>query len=376
MLPEQPLRPDSSTEGNGSIGANASKQLCVTASGRRKISDMQIQADAEICANDGDAEADGDELQAEEETEVKHILPTPVLPSQKDIDEHWLNHLPYRPWCGTCVGGRGRERPHLRTGEKRKIPTLAFDYCFLSKDGTFTREEWSKVPEGTEGTKILVATEIVSKCTFAHVVKCKGIGEDRYSVDCLVRDIEWMGHTRIMLRSDNERAIVSLLKESLRALRVDVDHIEQTAEEHPPEYDPQANGAVENAVGRVKGLLRTYTLAMESRLGHRVPPDHPVIAWMVQHVAFNMNVSVKSDDGLTAYERIRMRPFTTRMLECCEYCRHKLGQRDNQREGTLAARWGYGVFLGMCTMTGRYFCWDGDKIAAARSVLRVPDSQK
>ena len=73
------------------------------------------------------------------------------------------------------------------------------------------------MPEGTEGTKVLVAREIVSRCTFAHVVKCKGVGEDRLSVDCLVRDIEWMGFIRIMLRSDNEKAIVAFLKESLRA---------------------------------------------------------------------------------------------------------------------------------------------------------------
>ena len=153
------------------------------------------------------------------------------------------------------------------------------------------------MPEGTEGTKVLVAREIVSRCTFAHVVKCKGVGEDRFSVDCLVRDIEWMGFTRIMLRSDNEKAIVALLKESLRALRVDVDHVEQAAEEHPPKYDPQANGAVENAVGGFKDMMRTYTLALESRLGHRVPPDHPIMSWMAQHAAYMMTVRIKSDDG-------------------------------------------------------------------------------
>ena len=81
---------------------------------------------------------------------------------------------------------------------------------------------------------------IVSKCAFAHVVKAKGVIDDRYAVDCLVKDIEWMGFTKIMLRSDNEKSIVALSKEALRALRVETE-MEQAAEEHPPEYDPQAN---------------------------------------------------------------------------------------------------------------------------------------
>ena len=217
-------------------------------------------AEAAVYANEdviADAEpSEEDQLQCEE-IEASKVLPTPVLPSQADIDKHMLDHFPYRPWCGMCVNGRGRERPHLRTHGKRRIPTVAFDYCFLSKEGTFTREEWAAMPPETEGTKILVVREIVSRCTFAHVVKRKGVDDDRYAVDCLVKDIEWLGMTKLMLRSDNEKAIVALLRESLRALRVEVEFIEQVAEEHPPEYDPQANGAIENTVGAFKGQLRT-----------------------------------------------------------------------------------------------------------------------
>ena len=82
---------------------------------------------------DGEAEVEDVELDAEEAEERK-VLPTPVLPSQADIDEHWIDHYPYRSWCGKCVEGRGRERPHFRTHDKRKIPTVVFYYCFLSQN--------------------------------------------------------------------------------------------------------------------------------------------------------------------------------------------------------------------------------------------------
>ena len=240
----------------------------------------------------------------------------------------------------------------------------------------FSRDEWASMPEGTEGAKILVARELVSKATFAHVVQHKGLGDDGFAAECLVKDVEWLGFTRIMLRSDNEPAIVALLKAALKTIRVNIEHVEQIGEEHPPERDPQANGAIENAVGSVKGLMRTQPLALESRLGHKVPPEHPIMAWLAQHTAFGLTTRIKGDDGQTAYERIRMRPFATRMLEFGELCRHKLNTRDAQQNGTFAARWGQGIFLGIDKMTGRYIIWDSEKIVQARSVQRMPDCQK
>ena len=52
--------------------------------------------------------------------------------------------------------------------------------------------------------------------------------------------------TRVMLKNDNEPAILKLLIESLRELRV--NGLEQVMSENPPEYDPQSNGMAESAV--------------------------------------------------------------------------------------------------------------------------------
>ena len=227
-----------------------------------------------------------------------------------------------------------------------------------------------------EGVKILVVREIVSRCSFAHVVQHKGVQDNGYAVACLVKDVEWLGVTKLMLRSDNEPAITKLLTETLKTLRVEVPDIDQVAEEHPPERDPQANGAIESTVGGFKGLLRTYILALETRLGHRVPPEHPVVSWLVQHTAHLMTIRIKGEDGKTAYERVRMRPFSTRMMEFAELCRYRLDPKDMMSNGTLASRWGTGIFLGMCRTTGRYQLWTNDGVIASRSVLRMPEIQK
>ena len=74
------------------------------------------------------------------------------------------------------------------------------------------------------------------------------------------------------------------------------------------------DGAIESTVGAVRGQMRTYVIALGSRLGHRLPTDHPVPAWMVEHAAFMMTVRIKAEDGGTAYERVRLRPFATQMM--------------------------------------------------------------
>ena len=47
-------------------------------------------------------------------------------------------------------------------------------------------------------------------------------------------------------------------------------------EEHPPPYDPQANGAIEVGVKLVKGQLKTMRSALEARVGYKLPVVHPL----------------------------------------------------------------------------------------------------
>ena len=171
-----------------------------------------------------------------------------------------------------------------------------------------------------------------------------------------------------------EKAIVGLLKNALKALRV--EGLEQVAEEHPPTYDPQANGAVESAVGDVKGRLRTCVLGLEQRLRHKIPPDHPVITWLVQHVTFLMNTLIRGSDGETCYHRVRGRPYRTKLLEFGELCRYKMKKRDVVEGGAMAARFGQGIFLGMNPKDNTYIIFDNGRLEAARTISRLPDSRK
>ena len=69
----------------------------------------------------------------------------------------------------------------------------------------------------------------------------KGVDPAHYAVDALVRDIAWLGYTRLSLRYDNEPAILQLLKHALTEARLQMEQLDQIVQEHPHAYDHAFN---------------------------------------------------------------------------------------------------------------------------------------
>ena len=79
--------------------------------------------------------------------------------------------------------------------------------------------------------------------------------------------------------------------------------------ENPPTYDSQSNGGTEIGIRLVRGMYRTIRLCTESRIGQSIPTDHPLTAWLLQHVCVILNGKVRGKDGRTAWFRVRGRNF-------------------------------------------------------------------
>ena len=107
-------------------------------------------------------------------------------------------------------------------------------------NGEFVNPAEMKGVEDESVVRILVVAvrtpDDRQSCVFGHVVPCKGVDRERFTVECLVSDIVWTGYSRVMLKSDNEPAILKLLIESFKELRV--NGLEQVMSENFPEYDP------------------------------------------------------------------------------------------------------------------------------------------
>ena len=164
-------------------------------------------------------QADGDfECQ---ECVAPRILPDPGQPTQQQLDDHRIDQLFYRPWCPECVAGRATGEQHQQRTEEKQISTFSMDYLFLTKSRVVEKED---LLEGEEvEMKVIVAKDSQSKTVFAHTVPCKGSDDDGYAVTRIIEDIGWLGHKRISLKSDNEPAILKLVKDSLKTARIEIE---------------------------------------------------------------------------------------------------------------------------------------------------------
>ena len=154
----------------------------------------------------------------------------PYVPSVKERREHNVTHYPPRSWCRHCVAGRGLASPHCRgdSDEPGNVGELHFDYCFLR----------NKASE--ESATTLVGVDRHTQGVLAHVVPSKGTDETGFSVDSLVEGVKWFDYSKLMLKSDNEPAMVKLLSEALRELTI--QEVLQVLGEHLQSMIPKRTG--------------------------------------------------------------------------------------------------------------------------------------
>ena len=181
--------------------------------------------------SEGDTEELEIEIDTSQDVEPLRTAPSPELPSATAVEEHRHLHVPYRDWCKFCVMGRGTGLPHGRSGSST-IPIVGLDYFYITTGGVKVRTELEFAGDG-EGNaalekaredgkiiKCLVVRCLHSKMIFGHVIPYKGAGEDQFVVGLVVADIAWLGHTKMILKSDNEPALQTLVEQALERARV------------------------------------------------------------------------------------------------------------------------------------------------------------
>ena len=287
--------------------------------------------------------------------------------------------------------GRGRGLQHSRALAS-SIAIVGLDYFFITRGGIWMRNELSGGdPRTAEGqgkidddrrdgkiVKCLLVRCLQTKIIFAHVVPYKGASEDRFVAQLVVTDIEWIGHTKMILKSDNEPALQTLVVQSLERARVTCEGIDKISQEHPAKYDSQSNGGVEVGVMLIRGLFRTHKLCLESRIGKFVPIDHAVVPWLLEHTSLLLNVRQKGPDGLTAWARCRGRAFNQRLLAFGECVLYKFPMKGPKSapDGNMGAKWGDAVFLGYHRNSNSYIVHHATGVDTSRSLARRPDKER
>ena len=319
---------------------------------------------------DGDADSERESEQAEEPEEVDYgskrplVARSPQSPTKQEREEHNVSHLPFRSWCEHCVKGKSKEDAHRRKerrGEKEEdhMPSISMDYCFYSQGGTGNAQG----NEEPSGSTVLVIRDRDTKSTYSHMVHAKGPGNG-WIVDRIVEDIEGLGHTDIILKTDGEAAIKSLQAE-VKQRRSPY----KTVLEHAPKGSSSSNGIAEKAVQEVQGQVRTMKSALASRVGY-VPSDtSPVMAWMTEAAGQLITRYQVGHDGKTAYERSHGRRAGRPMAEFGEKVWYKVAR--DKAAAKLAPRWNQGIFFLRRERSDEAVIGTRDGVLKTRSIKRM-----
>jgi hypothetical protein len=184
----------------------------------------------------------------------------------------------------------------------------------------------------------------------------------------LIDDIDKLGHQgKIEIKSDQEPAMLELVKEVKRLREA------ETLIANSKVYDSQSNGTAERAVQTVEGMTRTHKLALERKLGRKIPSTHPIMAWLIEYVVDVLNKFTVGDDGRTPYERARGKKFRGETFAFGRKVYHM--SPGKHQGGSMQSRWSEGIVLGKKAPSDENIIFDVQgKIVKARSIKLMPEA--
>ena len=193
-------------------------------------------------------------------------LVAPSAPTADDREEHTASgHAVFRTWCRECCIGRGRMHQHRAGGRETTIPAIAIGYRYLNERDDLLQE--------AAGAPIWVSKSNRDRCTCAAIVPAKGA--DEYEVAELKNDVSGCGFTEVLVRSDNEPAILALKESAATALKLRGVNVKM---EESALYGSQSNGLAKSAVKDAKDAVRTNSACLVRRFGQEFPGGHPVLS--------------------------------------------------------------------------------------------------
>ena len=288
-----------------------------------------------------------------EEAQRARPLRAPPVPTPQMVAEHEVTHIPYRSWCPACVAGRGRSYSHHHEGRDSTVPVISADYLYFSEKG---------VPGKSLPTVVL--RDRASKAIFSHLLPTKGTVGSTYPERAVLRDLNWLGYKRLVLKTDQENAIKAL------GAAVKAGFPEDLTLEESPKGDShgQSNGTAENAVQRVQGQVRTMKYALEQSAGGELPKDSVIFPWMIEYAGvLHTLFSQEDSEGMTPFQKLKGRTWQIALPSFGEIVDYR-----RRAKSKLDARWQEGVYLGLRLTSSEKIIGTPSGILVVQSIRRKP----
>ena len=177
-------------------------------------------------------------------------------------------------------------------------------------------------------------------------------GVDKQVVARNANVIKDSGYLSIVYRSDQEPSIRAMSEEAFKVSGREGalynSDLHQMVPEASAAGESQSNGKAEKSVQKIKDLLRSYKSALETNIGTRIPVDHPVFAWMVEHAASIYNRLVWTEDGNTPYQSLHAQRYRCKLVACGKQVFDVIPKALRSK---MSLRWRVGTYLGNAMFT-------------------------
>ena len=327
------------------------------------IGEQILLGEGEEDIKEGDA-LQTDVIQDEDDGEYGQIRPkslnAPYTPSRQERVEHDLTHCPYRSWCEHCVHGKGVSHGHFQRqpDEESSIPLIGVDYAFVIK----TDADQKQLSEVTT----MVAKDRRSKCVFPVPVPQKGVDPEEYSTRQLLRVLDYLGYSEVILKCDQESALGKVIGN----VKMHRGPGTQTGVENSPVGDSKSNGLVERANRTVEGQIRTMVSCLEHKLGKPIDASCSVFPWLIAYSGVLLNRFTVGKDGKTPHERLRGRKSRKQLLEFGESVHFMALNALDKPNADM--RYQDGIYLGIRLGSDEYLVGTAGGVFKARSIRRKP----
>ena len=89
---------------------------------------------------------------------------------------------------------------------------------------------------------------MILRCFLTKNLFARVLPQNEVVCDFVLSCLQWLGHTRIILKTDGERAIQDVVKWVVELAMVKILDLEQISAEGPAAYDSQSNGGTEGGI--------------------------------------------------------------------------------------------------------------------------------
>ena len=162
-------------------------------------------------------------------------------------------HALYRRWCRWCAAARAADKPHLREQQSETdeaVSRIEFYSAELEReeDRTLSTSSLNAFDDGSES---LTATLCSTKAFSEHLT------------ETTLAFVKVLGHSVMMLHSDQEPVLVQLLK------TVQSRRFERTSVTHGPRTSHQSQSKIENVNQVITGVCWSMWLSLENLLARK-----------------------------------------------------------------------------------------------------------